>query len=192
MHSLHGFRFLRLAPQALCDRHYRGFVHAFTSRLALSCGSCHRLYAAAASAASCTHSLHGSRFLWLAPCQLYASRRERRKQGAKGTGTFLARLARAEGPAICIAQPAGLGISRRRPVSFHNRRRGNVPGWGGTIDRAYSPTMSIMSIIAARTQADGLGYANGRACGPDSDEYDVERSATNERLPTGLASVRSR
>ncbi|WP_417733063.1 hypothetical protein, partial [Rosistilla oblonga] len=34
-HSLHGFRFLRLAQQALCGRRFRGFVHAFTPRLSV-------------------------------------------------------------------------------------------------------------------------------------------------------------
>ena len=32
-HSLHGSRFLRLAPQALCGRRFGGFVHAFTPQL---------------------------------------------------------------------------------------------------------------------------------------------------------------
>ncbi|QDV70006.1 hypothetical protein Poly24_37250 [Rosistilla carotiformis] len=82
------------------------------------------------------------------------------------------------------------GYQPTAPGFISQQAKGQRPGGVVvTIDRAFSPTMSIN---APRTQADGLGYANGRACGPNMDDCDVERSATNERLLTGRASVRSR
>ncbi len=156
MHSHHGFRFLRLAPQALCDRHYRGFVHAFTSRLALSCGSRRRLYAIAATAASCMHSLHGFRFLRLAP-QALCSRRFRGFVHA-----FTSRLS--------VPAARALSVTRKsqRTAKARGERDRHIPGTPGAGRKSsnlhspacragYQPTAPGFISQQAKGQRPGVG-----------------------------------
>ena len=76
---------------------------------------------------------------------------------------------RAEGPAICLAQANGLGIEApvcregcrpgrlRQSRQLHTSKFDKWPGrWPGTVP------------LHPSTQADGLGWANGRAVGPDN------------------------